>query len=70
MYIILKHNPKLKPGNIFIYHVEFEKEGEDEYGYPITKTNLAGDPIVKKVNILPVKYLIDEVHAILHYLKN
>ena len=70
MYIILKHNPKLKPGNIFIYHVEFEKEAEDEFGYPITKRNDNGDPIVKKVNILPVSYLVDEVHAILHYLKN
>ena len=70
MYIILKHNPKLRPGNIFIYHVEFEKEGEDKYGYPITKKTDTGDPVVKKVNILPIKYLVDEVHAILHYLKN
>jgi ATP-dependent exoDNAse (exonuclease V) beta subunit len=70
MYIVLKHNPKLRPGNIFIYHVEFEKEGEDKYGYPITKKTDSGDPVVKKVNILPIKYLVDEVHAILHYLKN
>ena len=38
MYIILKHNPKLRPGSMFIYHhVQFEEEGKDDYGYPITK---------------------------------
>ena len=29
MYIILKHNRKLKPGKIYIHHVLFEKEGTD-----------------------------------------
>ena len=30
MYIILKHNPKLIPGKMFIQHISFEEEGKDE----------------------------------------
>jgi len=69
MYIILKHNPKLKPGKIFIHHISFEKEGEDEYGYPISKLDYNGEPIVKDVKIMPVNYLVDEVIMLLHHIK-
>lgn len=68
MYIILKHNPKLRPGNIFIHHITFEVEGEDKWGYPISKLDGNGEPIVKEVKIMPVPYLADEVQAIIHYL--
>lgn len=70
MYIILKHNPKLKPGKIFIHHITFEKEGEDKWGYPISKKDDKGDPIVKEVNILLVPYLIDEVLSIFYFLND
>jgi hypothetical protein len=70
MYIILKHNPKLKPGKIFIHHVLFEVEGEDKWGYPISSKDENGDPIVKDVNVIPVPYLIDEVLSIFYYLNN
>ena len=30
MYIILKHNPKLQPGKMYIHHVIFEEESKDE----------------------------------------
>lgn len=70
MYIILKHNPKLKPGRIFIHHIIFEVEGEDNWGYPITKRDENGDPIVKEVIQIPVPYLIDEVLAIIHHMKD
>jgi hypothetical protein len=70
MYIILKHNPKLKPGKIFIHHITFEKEGEDKWGYPISKKDDNGDPIVKDVNILLVPYLIDEVLSIFYFLND
>ena len=70
MYIILKHNPKLKPGRIFIHHIIFEVEGEDNWGYPITKKDENGDPIVKEVIQIPVPYLIDEVLAIIHHMKD
>ena len=68
MYIILKHNPKLKPGRIFIHHITFETDGEDKWGYPITIKDHNGDPIVKDVNIISVPYLIDEVLSIFYYL--
>lgn len=68
MYIILKHNPKLQAGDIFIHHVIFEEEGKDQYGYPITKYSLEGDPIVKEVIPLKVPYLKDEVISIINWL--
>lgn len=68
MYIILKHNPKLKPGRIFIHHITFETDGEDTWGYPISKKDDNGDPIVKDVDIISVPYLIDEVLSIFYYL--
>jgi hypothetical protein len=68
MYIILKHNPKLRPGNIFIHHIAFEIDKEDSWGYPIAKLDDNGDPIVKEVVPIAIPYLIDEVHAIIHYL--
>lgn len=70
MYIILKHNPKLKPGRIFIHHVTFEVESEDEYGYPIAKLDSEGNPIVKEVIPMSVPYLVDEVISIMHFLQN
>jgi hypothetical protein len=70
MYIILKHNPKLKPGRIFIHHITFEIEKEDEWGYPVTKRDVNGEPIVKEVLPMAVPYLIDEVLAIFHYIQD
>ena len=68
MYIILKHNPKLKPGNIYIHHILFEVDKEDQWGYPIAKLDDNGEPIVKEVIPIAMPYLIEEVHAIIHYL--
>ena len=68
MYIILKHNPKLKPGKIFIHHVLFETEGDDEYGYPITKYTQEGDPMVKEVIPIEMPYLKEEVISIINWL--
>ena len=70
MYIILKHNPKLKPGRIFIHHITFEQEGEDKWGYPIAKLDNEGNPIVKEVIPMSVPYLADEVISIMHFLQN
>jgi ATP-dependent exoDNAse (exonuclease V) beta subunit len=68
MYIILKHNPKLKPGKIYIHHILFEEEGKDEFGYPITKYTSEGDPMVKEVIPMEVPYLKDEVITIVNWL--
>jgi hypothetical protein len=70
MYIILKHNPKLKPGKIFIHHITFEIEGENKWGYPISKRDENGEPIVKEVIPMIIPYLIDEVLAIFHYIQD
>ena len=68
MYIIIKHNPKLKPGKIHIHHVKFEEEGKDDYGYPITKYTLQGDPVIKEIIQMPIDYCKDEVISIVHWL--
>jgi hypothetical protein len=68
MYMILKHNPKLQPGKMFIHHIVFETEGTDRYGYPLTSYDDNGDPIVKDVVQMEIPYLKDEVIAIMHYL--
>lgn len=69
MYIILKHNHTLKPGKLEIHHIVFEKEGEDENGYPIIATDAAGDPLVKEVVPYEVPYMKKEVNQIIKYLK-
>ena len=68
MYIILKHNPKLRAGGMFIHHVQFEEEGKDDHGYPITKFTKQGDPVIKNLSQIPVPYLKDEVISLIHYL--
>ena len=70
MYIILKHNPKLIPGKMFIQHISFEEKGKDEFGYPITKYLDNGDPIVNDITLMLVPYLYDEVIAIINYMKD
>jgi hypothetical protein len=69
MYIILKHNPKLLPGKIFIHHITFEENGKDTNGYPLTKYDHNGDPVVKEVIPIVIPYLYDEVIAIISNLK-
>jgi hypothetical protein len=68
MYIILKHNYNLLPGLIQIAHIEFEVEGLDENGYPITALDPMGEPIVKKVNHIEVPYLKKEVISMFRWL--
>ena len=68
MYIILKHNPKLQPGKMYIHHVLFDIEGVDEFGYPITKYDHNNDPVVKEVIPMEISYLKDEVISIINWL--
>ena len=69
MYIILKHNPKLKPGKLIIQHVKFEKEGEDAHGYPITKYDNQEEPIIKDIKIYDLEYMKNEVRSLIMWLK-
>jgi len=70
MYIILKHNPKLKPGKLTIQHVSFEKEKDDEHGYPINKYDSNGDPIIKEIKMYNLPYLKDEVRSLIMWIKD
>jgi hypothetical protein len=72
MYIILKHNPILTPGNLTIQHVIFEEEfDKDPYGYPLYVKDEEGNPVVKNVVTYDLPYLKDEVITMLeHYKQN
>lgn len=70
LYIILRHNPMLKPGKLQLQHVSFEKEGEDKYGYPILRKDKDNNYIVKDVVIYDVPYLKTEVKNMIDYYIN
>jgi hypothetical protein len=69
MYMILKHNPNLVAGNVIIHHITFENTGEDDYGYPITKLDEQGNPIIKEIVAYELPYLKEEVHNIMAWYK-
>jgi hypothetical protein len=69
MYIILKHNPTLKPGVMTIRHVQFKSAGEDEFGYPIQLLDDNNDPIVDNVIDYQLPYMKDEVLSIVKTLR-
>lgn len=69
MYIILKHNPKYKPGKLTLHHIIFEKEGEDKYGNPIIKKDSQDNPVVKEVVPYEVPYLKNEVRNMINWLQ-
>lgn len=69
-YIIKKHNPKLKIGKLQIQHVSFEKKGENEFGYPITKYNDQDEPIIKDIKMYNLPYLKDEIDSLIMWLKD
>lgn len=69
MYIILKHNHSLKPGKLEILHILFEVEEEDEYGFPKTALDAAGDPIIKETVPYELPYLKKEVVQMIKYMK-
>ncbi|NCD07172.1 MAG: hypothetical protein EOL97_13740 [Spirochaetia bacterium] len=69
MYIILKHNPSLKPGKLIIHHVKFEEaEEKDQYGFPIILLE-NGTPMVKDIEYIEVPYMKREVELILKGIK-
>lgn len=71
MYIILKHNPNLRPGKLILHHITFKESPEkDPYGYPITLKDYDGNPIVNEVIPHEVPYLRSEVLTMLQHIKN
>ena len=68
-YIIQKHNPKLKIGDLIIQHVKFKQLGVDENGYPINEL-VKGEPVIEETKIYKLPYLKDEVRSIIMWLKD
>ncbi len=69
LYIIIKHNPGLRPGKLMLQHVQFEEQGRDKYDYPVSKLDKDGNPIIKDIIYYPLPYLKDEVVVMLNYAK-
>ena len=70
MFIILKHNPRLKFGSLTIHHILFEEVDKDKFGNPITALDTNGDPIVKDIVQYDLSYLKNEVISCLHWLED
>jgi len=68
-YIIKKHNPKLNIGDLVIQHVKFESDGDDDYGYPITRL-VNGEPVIKEIKMYNLPYLKQEVINMINWLKD
>lgn len=69
MYMILKHNPKYKPGALVLDHIIFEIDGVDEYGNRILKYDGQNQPIIKEIVQYELPYLKSEVIAIINHRK-
>jgi hypothetical protein len=67
MKLILLKNPKLKPGDLKLIHVEFEKKGCDKYGFPILK-KINNQYVVEKITKHKVPYLEKEASDVLKYI--
>ncbi|NQY43342.1 MAG: PD-(D/E)XK nuclease family protein [Legionellales bacterium] len=67
-YIINRHNPKLKVGNLTIQHVKFKQTGVDDYGYPITLYQ-DGEPVIDEIVFYELPYLKAEVLELIKWLK-
>ena len=68
-YIICKHNPLLKVGDLIIEHIIFEEAGRDKYDYPITLLDKKGEPIIKEIVPYKMPYLKTEVELIFNHFK-
>ncbi len=69
MYIILKHNPRLKPGKMYLDHIVFEDLGLDDSGNKIHQLDLHGHPLIKEVVKYELPYLKAEVISIINTMK-
>ena len=69
MYMILKHNPRLKPGEMIVEHILFEEAGKDAYDNRVVLYDESGEPVVNSVVEYSVPYLKNEVISIINTLK-
>lgn len=70
MFIILKHNPKLRFGSLTIHHILFEEVGRDKFDNPITALDTNGDPIVLDIVQYDLPYLKQEAISVIHWLED
>lgn len=70
MYMILKHNPKLKPGKMVIEHILFQEAGKDAYGNRVVLYDQFGEPVVEKIVEYNVPYLKTEVISVINKLRD
>lgn len=70
MYMIIKHNPKLKPGKMVIEHIVFKEAGKDAYDNRVVLYDQFGEPVVEKIVEYDVPYLKSEVISIINKLKD
>jgi len=70
MFIILKHNPRLRPGTLTIHHILFEEAGRDRFDNPISALDSHGDPIVTDIIQYDLPYLKAEAIALIHWLED
>lgn len=70
MFIILKHNPKLKPGTLTIHHILFEEAGRDRFDNPISALDNDGNPIVTDIVQYDLPYLKEEAISLIHWLED
>jgi|TARA_Y100000385_G_scaffold81476_1_gene83401 ATP-dependent exoDNAse (exonuclease V) beta subunit len=68
-YIIKKHNPKLKIGDLVVQHVKFKQVGTDKNGYPINE-RVNGEPVIQEVKMYKLPYLKDEVRNLIMWFKD
>lgn len=68
MYIMIKHNPHHKPGKLILHHITFEESEKDQYGNPVSKRDIEGNPIVRDVTPYELPYLKTEVIAMINWL--
>lgn len=70
MFIILKHNPRLKPGTLTIHHIMFDEVDKDKFGNPITALDSNGDPIVNGIVPYNLPYMKQEIISLIHWLED
>ena len=68
-YIIKKHNPKLKIGDLVVQHVKFKQVGADKNGYPINE-HVDGEPVIEEIKMYNLPYLKDEVGTLMMWHKD
>lgn len=64
MYMILRQNPRLKPGSITMRHVIFQLAGRDQFEFPILERDKEGHPIVAEEIDYDLPYLFSEVKTL------